>query len=141
MDLKVTHLNPDGLNKNPAFTQAIIVEGNARTIYIGGQNAVTADGQVVGGGDLEAQTEQVFKNMGVALTAAGATIHDVIKWIIYVVPGHELGPGFRVFQRAWGMQPNPPVISVVIVAGLANPDFLVELEAIAVTGGANSHAG
>jgi enamine deaminase RidA (YjgF/YER057c/UK114 family) len=137
----VQHLNPEGMHHNPAFTQAVVVEGAARMIYVGGQNAVAADGTIVGKGDLAAQTEQVFANLDCVLRAAGATIHDVIKWTIYVVQGHDILPGFAVSQRAWGRHPNPPAISVVVVAGLAHPDFLVELEAIAVTSMGGNDAG
>lgn len=135
MPANVTHLNPEGMHTNPAFTQAVVVEGAARTIYVGGQNAVDADGQIVGD-DLATQTEQVFANLETVLAAAGATLHDVVKWTIYVVQGHDIRPGFGVFQRVWGTKPNPPAISAAIVAALANPAFLVEIEAIAVTGDA-----
>ena len=130
----VQHLNPEGMHQNPAFTQAIVVEGSARTIYVGGQNAVAADGTIVGGGDLAAQTEQVFANLRTVLRAAGASIHDVIKWTFYVVQGHDILPGIAVSQRVWGQEAPPPAISVIMVAGLAHPEFLIELEAIAVTG-------
>jgi enamine deaminase RidA (YjgF/YER057c/UK114 family) len=129
----ITHLNPEAMHNNPAFTQAVIVEGNARTIYIGGQNAVDADGQIVGS-DLAAQTEQVFNNVETILDAAGATLHDIIKWNVYVVQGQDLGAGFAVFQQRWGTTAKPPAITFAFVAGLANPEFLVEIEAIAVTG-------
>lgn len=134
MQPTITHVNPEDMHNNPAFTQAVIVEGNTRTIYIGGQNAVAADGQVVGSGDLAAQTEQVFKNLETVLAASGATLHDIVKWTIFVVQGQDIGAGFGVFQKAWGRSARPPAISVAIVAGLANPEFLVEIEAIAVTG-------
>lgn len=134
MQARVTHLNPEGMHRNPAFTQAVVVEGNARTIYVGGQNAVAADGRIVGD-DLAAQTEQVFKNLHTILAAAGATLGDVVKWTIYVVQGHDTRPAFGVSQREWGQRPNPPAIGVLTVAGLTNPAFLVEIEAIAVTGG------
>lgn len=89
-------------------------------------------GEVVGKGDLAAQTEQVFRNLEAALAAAGAALEHVIKWTIYVADGHALEPAFAVFQRLWGRRPNPPLITLARVSGLANPDFLVELEAIAV---------
>ncbi|MBA2597911.1 MAG: RidA family protein [Chloroflexia bacterium] len=133
MQLTITHVNPEGMHNNPAFTQAVIVEGNARTIYVGGQNAAAADGQIVGD-TLEAQTEQVFKNLETVLAASGATLHDIVKWTIFVVQGHDIAPGFGVFQRVWGTSARPPAISMAFVASLANPEFLVEIEAIAVTG-------
>ncbi len=58
MQGSVRHLNPDGLHKNPAYSQAVVVNGNVKTVYVGGQNAVDAAGAVVGKGDIGAQTEQ-----------------------------------------------------------------------------------
>src|SRR6185436_6733621 len=134
MMVQVQHLNPEGMHNNPAFTQAVVVEGPARTIYVGGQNAVSPDGTIVGVGDLAAQTEQVLANVETVLRAAGATIHDVIKWTLFIVQGQDIRPGFAAYQRAWGQHPNPPAISAAFVAGLAHPDYLVEIEAIAVVG-------
>jgi enamine deaminase RidA (YjgF/YER057c/UK114 family) len=128
----IQHINPDGLNKNPAFTNVITVTGPAKTIYIGGQDSVNAKGEVVGVGDIAAQSEQVYRNLKIALAAAGATIYDVVKWNVYLVQGQPLQPGFEAFQREWGDHPNPPTITFNYVVGLAHPDFLVEIDAIAV---------
>jgi enamine deaminase RidA (YjgF/YER057c/UK114 family) len=128
----VEHLNPDGLSKNPAFTQAIVVTGAAKTIYIGGQDAVDKSGKIVGKDDIKAQTEQVFENLQTALAAAGAGLEHVVKWNLYVVQGQPLQPGLEAFQRVWGRRPNPPTITMAYVAGLANPDFLLEIDAVAV---------
>jgi enamine deaminase RidA (YjgF/YER057c/UK114 family) len=132
VELEVTHLSPEGMHQNPAYSQAVTVTGNARTIYIGGQNAVDAQGQVVGKGDIAAQTEQIFANLETVLTAAGARLHDVIKWTVYIVQGTDFMPGFAVFQQKWGTAAPPPIVTAAIVAGLAHPDFLVEIEAVAV---------
>lgn len=128
----IQHLNPDTLHQNPAFTNVIVVSGSAKTIYIGGQNAVNTQGEIVGVGDIGAQTEQVMHNVQAALAAAGATLHDVIKWGVHIVQGQPLQPGFEVFQRAWGQHPNPPAITMAFVSALAHPDFLVEIDAVAV---------
>jgi enamine deaminase RidA (YjgF/YER057c/UK114 family) len=125
-------LSPDTLPKNPAFSQAVVVSGPARTVYVGGQDAITASGTLVGAGDLRAQTEQVFSNLRAALAAANAELHHVVKWTVYVVQGQSLQPGFEVFQREWGDRPNPPAITAAFVAALAHPHFLVEMDAIAV---------
>ena len=108
------------------------MHGPARTVSVGGQNAVTASGEIVGKGDLTAQTEQVFRNLTTALDAAGARLEDVVKWNIHVVEGQPIEPGFEVFQRVWGDRGEPPTISVAVVSALANPDFLVEIDAVAV---------
>jgi len=127
----VRRLNPEMMHRNPAFTQAITVDGPHRVVYIGGQNAVDASGNIVGKGDIAAQCEQVARNLETVLSAAGATIEDVVKWNIYVLHGQSAGPAFGVFQRRWGKLP-PPTISVIYVPGLAHPDFLIEIDGIAV---------
>ena len=128
----VRHLNPETLHHNPAFTQAVAVSGAVRTVYVGGQNAVDAAGSIVGHGDIAAQTEQVMRNLQAALAAGGAGLEHVIKWNVYLLQGQPLQPGFAVVQRVWSRRPNPPAITMVMVAGLANPDFLLEIDAIAV---------
>lgn len=131
MSDKIQHINPDGLSKNPAFSQVVTTQGNGKTIYIGGQDAVNAQGEVVGKGDIAEQTEQVMKNLQTALSACGATFENIVKLSIYLVQGQDLYRGFQVSQKYFGNLTNPPVISVLIVAGLANPDFLVEIDATA----------
>ncbi|MDJ1421010.1 MAG: RidA family protein [Candidatus Methanoperedens sp.] len=128
----VQYINPDNLPKNPAFTNVIVVTGPAKTIYIGGQDAVDASGTIIGKGNIKQQVEQVLINLKAALKAGGAELEHIIKWNVYIVQGQPLEPGFEVFQRVWGRRPNPPVITVMFVSGLANPDFLVEMDAIAV---------
>ena len=128
---QVQHLNPRGLHANPAYTQAIAVTGPVRTIYIGGQNAVDADGQIVGD-DIAAQTRQVLRNLEVALSGAGASWEHLIKLTMFLVQGQPLPPGFEVWQQVWGQRPNPPLITAAIVSGLAHPQFLLEIEAVAV---------
>lgn len=66
---------------------------------------------------------------------AGARLEHVIKWTVHIVEGQSLQAGFEPFQRAWGDRSAPPLATVVFVAGLAYPGFLVELEAIAVVAG------
>ncbi|MBI5931724.1 MAG: RidA family protein [Chloroflexi bacterium] len=128
--MSIARLNPDTLSKNPAFTQAVAVENPQKLIYVGGQNGVNVTGQVVGN-DIASQSEQAFKNVVAALTAAGATLQDVIKMTIYVVQGQSLQAAFMGAQKAGNMNAHPPAISVIIVAGLANPQFLIEIEAVA----------
>jgi len=128
----VRYINPDSLNNNPAFTNVVVVEGNARTVHIGGQDAVNASGEIVGKGDIVAQTEQVLANLRAALAAGGAGPEHIIKWNLYIVEGQSLQAGFAAFQNAWPQTPNPPAITGVFVSGLAHPDFLVEIDAVAV---------
>jgi enamine deaminase RidA (YjgF/YER057c/UK114 family) len=128
----VRYINPDSLIKNPAFTNVVVVEGHVKTVYIGGQDAINASGEIVGKGDIVAQTEQTLANLRVALAAGGAEPEHIIKWNVYIVEGQPLQAGFAAFQNAWPQMPNPPAITGVIVSGLAHPDFLVEMDAVAV---------
>jgi enamine deaminase RidA (YjgF/YER057c/UK114 family) len=128
----VEHLNPKGLHKNPAYSQAVVAKGNVKSVYVGGQNAVDTSGNVVGADDIKVQAEQIFKNLETALAAGGAKLDDVVKWNIYVVQGQPSQPAFEVFQRVWGDRPNPPLITLLFVSGLAHPDYLMEIDAVAV---------
>lgn len=131
-DGQVLYLNPDGLPKNLAFTNVIVVTGQVKTIYVGGQDAVDTSGTIVGKGDIKQQTKQVLANLQAALKAGGAELDHIVKWNVYVVQGQNIQSAFEVFQQLWGRRPDPPAITVVFVSGLANPDFLVEMDAIAV---------
>ena len=126
------YINPDSLNMNPAYTNVVVVEGNVKTVHIGGQDAVNASGEIVGKGDIVAQTEQVLANVRAALEAGGARAEHIIKWNLYVVEGQPLEAGFAAFQNAWPETPNPPAITMAFVSALAHPDFLVEMDAVAV---------
>ncbi|SHE38690.1 Enamine deaminase RidA, house cleaning of reactive enamine intermediates, YjgF/YER057c/UK114 family [Seinonella peptonophila] len=127
--MKINHLNPETLHNNPAFTQVITVEGSHQTIYIGGQNAVNITGEIVGD-DLATQSEQALNNVVAALAAAGVTKENTVKLTIYIVHGQPLQEAFAAAQKVWGNQPT--TITVLQVAGLANPQYLVEIDAIAV---------
>lgn len=131
MSSSIEFLNPNELLKNPAFSQAVITKGNGSTIYIGGQNAITKDLEITGKGDIKVQTAHALKNVETALKAAGASVDELIKLTIYIVQGQDLRKGFEGAQSFLKKLNNPPVISGVVVAGLANPDYLVEIEAVA----------
>ncbi|MBN9261957.1 MAG: RidA family protein, partial [Hyphomicrobium sp.] len=80
----IAYPQADGLFKNPAYSHVAVASG-ARTVYISGQVAMDSQGNLVGAGDLAAQTEQVMRNLGLALAAAGASFADVVKITTYVV--------------------------------------------------------
>ena len=128
----VEYIAPEGLHSNPAFSQVIAVEGPHRTVFVGGQNAVDATGSIVGSGDLAAQSEQVARNLRTALEAGGAELSDVVRWTVYLVQGQSPMVAFQTFHEVLGASPNPPTISVLQVSALAHPEFLIEVDAIAV---------
>jgi enamine deaminase RidA (YjgF/YER057c/UK114 family) len=128
--MSVRHINPEGLHRSPAFSQAVVVEQPAKTIYIGGQNGVDADGKVVGP-TVGEQAAQAFRNLATILESEGASLADIVHWSIAVVDGHSFDEGVAAFQQVWNPADPPPAISVNVVAGL-NPGFLVEITAVAV---------
>jgi enamine deaminase RidA (YjgF/YER057c/UK114 family) len=129
MDL--TYINPKNLATPRGYSQAISVSGNHKTIYIGGQNAIDQQGNIVGKNSLLLQTTQVLANIEKILQEADAKLENTIKLNIYLVQGQKPQEGFQAFQQKWGSS-KVPVITVVFVAGLGHPDWLVEIDAIAV---------
>jgi enamine deaminase RidA (YjgF/YER057c/UK114 family) len=128
----IEHLNPAGLPRNPAFTQAIAVKGSHRVVYVGGQNSVDQDGNIVGADDPRAQAEQLFHNLELALAGAGCALTDVVKWTIYVTDPRAFGAGFQAFMQRWQGRPNPPVVSAVQVVSLSRPGMMIEVDAVAI---------
>jgi enamine deaminase RidA (YjgF/YER057c/UK114 family) len=130
---RVELLSPDGLVRSPAFSHVAVVSGAVRTIYVGGQDAVTADGEIVGKGDLAAQTTQILTNIETALAAVSAGLEHIIKWNLFVVEGQPIEAGFEAFRRFWGNRSTPPpLITAAFVTSLGHPDWLAEMDAIAV---------
>jgi enamine deaminase RidA (YjgF/YER057c/UK114 family) len=128
--MSTRHINPEGLHRSPAFSQAVVVERPAKTIYIGGQNGVDAEGKVVGP-TLGEQSVQVFRNLATILESEGATLANIVHWTIATVEGHSFEEGLAAFQQVWNPADPPPAITVHVVAGLG-PGVLVEIDAIAV---------
>jgi enamine deaminase RidA (YjgF/YER057c/UK114 family) len=128
--MPITHVNPDGMHRNPAFSWAVRVPAGHDTVYIGGQNGVGPDGTVVGPG-LREQTSHALENLRTCVEAAGGSITDVVKWTIYCVAGAPLQEGFAAFGEFWPRDAAPPAITFAFVAGLAVPGALVEIEAVA----------
>jgi enamine deaminase RidA (YjgF/YER057c/UK114 family) len=130
----IEYPNADGLFKNPAYSHVAVASGT-RTIYIAGQVAMDSQGNLVGAGDLGAQTEQVMKNLGLALAAAGASFTDVVKITTYVV---DYKPEHRAIiskaRTPFFAGREPPASTLVGISALALPGWMIEIEAIAVVG-------
>ena len=128
--MAVRHINPEGLHRSPAFSQAVVVEQPAKTIYIGGQNGVDAEGNVVGD-TLGEQALQALRRIRLVVESEGGTLANVVHWRIAVVDGQPVQEGVAAFQQVWNREDLPPAITVHVVAGLG-PGFLVEIDAVAV---------
>lgn len=129
---KLEYPQPKGLLRNPSFSQVVVAAG-ARTIYVAGQVAIDEKGAVVGAGNLAEQTTQVMRNVGLALAAAGASYDHIAKITTYVVnyrPEHRAIIGQARAPFFAGR--TPPASTLVGVSALALPEWLVEIEAVAV---------
>ncbi|MFF7244659.1 RidA family protein [Embleya sp. NPDC008237] len=133
--MAVTLVNPVGLPVVDAYRQVSVATGS-KLIFIAGQVAWDADGATVGAGDLAAQVEQCYLNIGTALAGVGASFDDVAKLTVHVVDWTpDKLPLFREgAARAaakLGVTPVPPG-TLLGVAALDIPDHLVEIEATAI---------
>jgi enamine deaminase RidA (YjgF/YER057c/UK114 family) len=128
---RAKRINPPGLLTPRGYTQVVTASGGT-TVYISGQVSANAKGEVVGKGDLKAQTAQVFENLKIALAAAGAAPKDVVKITMFAVNFKtEDIPAIRDVRNAFFAGVEPPASTLVGVTALANPDWLIEIEAIA----------
>ena len=130
--MAVEYINPPGMYRSPVFSQGIILPANARILLIGGQNSVNEKGEVVFKGDVAKQTAQALANMQKVLEAAGAGLENLVKTTIIMQQDIDLRAAFAAWMAVWGNRPNPPTVTGMRVAGLANPDFLIEIEAQAI---------
>jgi len=106
------------------------IDPGSRLVWTSGQVPLDAEGRAPAPGDWEGQTRQVMRNVGAALEAGGATWSDVFKLTIFVVDRSGL-PAVGAVRDEFVNVDNPPTSSLVQVAGLIDPDFLVEIEAVA----------
>lgn len=123
-------INPPELAPPPGYTQVVEATGR-RTVYVAGQVALDASGEVVGRGDMEAQARQVFENLKVALEAVGAGFGDVVKLNYYVTDISRVGD-IRAVRDEYVDTERPPASTAVEVSRLFREELLVEVEAVAV---------
>ncbi len=123
-------IQPDSiLDPRPRYSQGIKTTGGS-LLFIAGQTAVDARGHLVGKGDVVQQAEQVFRNLHAVLSAAGGSFENLVMTTTYLTDASHRAAFSDVRARCYGRE--VPASSLVIVAGLANPDFLVEIDGIAV---------
>lgn len=129
--MTLERIYPEGLRRPPTYTPVIRASGG-QTVYISGQVSVDLEGAVVGEGDFAAQARQVFSNLRLALASVGADFSNVVKTTTYIVNYNtslreELGA-----VRAEFMAGELPASTLVGVQALADPAYLIEVEAVAV---------
>jgi enamine deaminase RidA (YjgF/YER057c/UK114 family) len=123
-------IQPKPLNDpRPRYSQGILTEGG-KLLFVAGQTASDKDGNVVGKGDIKAQTKQVFANLKAVLEEAGATLDNLVMTTTYIVD-REYREGYNEVRRGI-YKSDPPTSTLVIVKGLAHPDYLIEIAGVAV---------
>jgi enamine deaminase RidA (YjgF/YER057c/UK114 family) len=131
--MTVTKLNPPALPTPMGYSQVVVATGS-RMVFVAGQVALDREGNLVAPGDVVGQARQAFANLRAAIEAAGASIADVAKITWYVVGYRsELLPELAA-ARNGVFDGHAPASTLVGVGALAQPQFLVEVEAVAVVG-------
>ncbi|MCZ6535059.1 MAG: RidA family protein [Chloroflexi bacterium] len=124
--MALERINPSNLAQPRGYTH-VVKAGN--TVYIAGQVGRRSDGTLAGS-DIGSQTDQVFKNLGAALASVGAGFENVTKITVFLTHREDI-PGFRT-ARDKHVTGEPPASTLVLISGLAEPEFRVEVEATAV---------
>jgi enamine deaminase RidA (YjgF/YER057c/UK114 family) len=123
-------VNPPGLAKPTGYTH-VVVAPDGRTVYLAGQVAFDSTGQVVGKGDFKAQAEQVYQNLRRALASVGGSLGDVVKTTTYITDMNNVAQ-LREIRGKYLNPAHPPANTLLVVAGLARPELLLEIEGVAV---------
>jgi len=128
----IRHLNPPELGTPPGYSQIVEVRAS-RLVFIAGQTALDGAGKVVGKGDFAAQAAQVFKNLGLALQAVGCTASNLVKLTVFLRDMGHLTAYREARNRFFATvsPPAAPAVTLVEVARLYGPEFLIEIEAVA----------
>jgi len=126
----IEHINPETIAAPRGYTHVVTATGG-KLVFISGQVAMDAEGNLVGEGDVGAQTEQVFENLNAALAAAGGDFSHVVKFGFFMTDIEQAGAAREVRDR-YVDTANPPASTAVEVSRLVRPEFLVEVDAIAV---------
>ena len=115
---------------NGHFSQATMIEARGRLVFISGMTSRRPDGTIAGIGDIEAQTKQVCENVKAAVEAAGGTMDDICRVDVYVRNMEHFEKIHKV-RREYFKSP-PPASTMVEIVKMTSPDYLIEINAIAV---------
>jgi len=122
-------INPAGMAKPTGYSYAIKKTGTP--VFIAGQVALDSEGKLIGEGDITAQVEQVFQNLRTVVTACGGSMDDVAKITIYVTDA-AYRPAVAAARQRHFAEGQYPASTYLVISGLAVPQLLVEIEAVAM---------
>jgi enamine deaminase RidA (YjgF/YER057c/UK114 family) len=124
--MPIQRVSPEDLRESPLYSH-VVRTGNL--VFIAGQVAQDTSGQLVGVGDFPVQAAQVFDNLSRALASVGATLENLVKITIYITDPRFRDPLREVNRRY--LPADQPTSTLLVVAGLARPEYLIEIDAVA----------
>jgi 2-iminobutanoate/2-iminopropanoate deaminase len=124
--MTIERIQPDGLPKPTAYTH-VVKHGNL--VFLAGQTAADSSGNVVGVGDFEAQANQVYENIKIALAVAGSDVTKIVKTTTYLTRREDID-GYRK-ARERHIPTDLPASTLLFISGLASPDYLIEIDIVA----------
>jgi len=123
-------IQPQSLSDpRPRYSQGILADGG-KLLFIAGQTASDKDGNVIGKGDIEAQSHQVFRNLSAVLQEAGGSLDNLVMTTTYITD-RKYREGYNRVRTQY-YKKSSPTSTLVIVSGLAHPDYLIEIAGVAV---------
>ena len=128
-DFQIKHSNPSGLWNSPRLTQMVEVQG-ARMVYLSGQTPTDASYKVRSA-DFREQAYAVYDNIEIALRAAGATLHNIVKTTTYLTDASNIPMVREVRSERYRNLRAPPANTLLVVSRLAEPEFLIEIDVVA----------
>lgn len=131
---QIKYVNPHELEKPPGYSHVVDVRGS-RLIFLSGQAAFDGNGELVGGTDLEAQADQAFKNVSIALASVGCSAANLVKLTVFMRDMSKLAEYRRARDRfLTSVEPAvAPAITLIEVSRLFAEGLLIEIEGIAAT--------
>lgn len=124
----IERIKPKGVYEAKGYSHAA-KRGNI--VFVAGQVSKDVEGKLVGAGDIVAQVDQVFRNLKVVVEASGATLADVVKLNIYTTDLKHYRPHIREGRDKYFSE-HPPATTLLVVSSLADPNFLLEIDAVAL---------
>lgn len=136
-----TNIDPKELPEPRGYTHLVVLRDAGKMIYVAPQLGWNKDREFVHGSDLKSQVEGAYRNLGVALAAAGATYRDVVKLTVYVVGlKPDMVPTLRAARLKFFTDEQVPALTQIGVTSLVSPEVLIEIEAIAAVPSPSSGA-
>ena len=124
-------ISPPSMSTPTGYSYAIKKGG--QPLYIAGQVPLDGQGNLVGPGDVTAQAEQVYRNIQTVVEAAGGTLNDIVKVTVFTTDiAHR--PALGAVRQSFFKDGPYPASTFLVIASLANPAFLIEIEAVALIG-------